>query len=371
MSEFDVDTLVVGAGAVGLAAAYAQVKRGQSVMVLEKERRIGTGVSARNSEVVHAGLYYPTGSLRAKLCVAGRRLLYPFLEAHNVAFDKSGKLVVATDESELPALAKIEAQAAANDVEGMSRLTGEEARRLEPEVRAVAALLSTETGVFDSAGYVLALQGEIEAHGGAIALATPFEGARALKGGGFVVQAGGAEPMELTAARLILAPGLGAQAAAARVAEYPGAEIPKLYFGKGNYFTVDMKAPFRCLVYPPPIPGALGTHYRRDLGGKAHFGPDLEWVDREIYEVNPARAESFYAAIRKFWPGLPDGALVPDYVGVRPKIHGPGEPQPDFRIDGAERHGLRDLIALFGIESPGLTSSLAIGEEIAARLLAD
>ncbi len=370
MSEFDVDAVVVGGGAVGLATAYRLGQNGLSVILLEKERAIGTGVSSRNSEVIHGGLYYPTGTLRAKLCVQGRRMLYPFLESHNVNFDRCGKLVVATDESEIPALQKIGKQAAVNDVEGMSELTGEEARKLEPEVRAVAALLSAETGVMDSHGYMLALRGEIEAAGNSIAFATPFEGASPAPGGGWVVRAGGEEPMELTAKYLISAAGLGCQKVAASIEGFPANQIPKLHLGKGNYFTVDQKAPFHRLIYPPPIPGALGTHYRRDLGNKAHFGPDLEWVDQEIYEVNPARAESFYAAVRKFWPGLKDGSLVPDYVGIRPKIHGPGEPQPDFRIDGPEVHGLAGVIALFGIESPGLTSSLAIGQVIADKLAA-
>jgi L-2-hydroxyglutarate oxidase LhgO len=372
MSEFDVDAVVVGGGAVGLATAYRLGQRGRSVIVLEKERQIGTGVSSRNSEVIHAGLYYPTGSLRAKLCVEGRRLLYPFLESHNVGFDRCGKLVVATDESEIPALEKIGRQAAINNVEGMSELTGEEARRLEPEVRAVAALLSAETGVMDSHGYMLALQGEVEAAGNSIAFATPFEGASPTPdhgpGGGWVVRAGGAEPMELTCKYLISAAGLGCQEVAASIEGFPTDKIWKRHLGKGNYFSVDQKAPFHRLIYPPPIPGALGTHYRRDLGGKAHFGPDLEWVDEENYEVTEARAASFYAAVRKFWPGLKDGSLVPDYVGIRPKIHGPGEPQPDFQINGPDVHGLAGVIALFGIESPGLTSSLAIGQVIADKL---
>jgi L-2-hydroxyglutarate oxidase LhgO len=368
MTQFDVDAVVVGAGAVGLAAARKLALSGLSVVVLEREKRIGQGVSSRNSEVVHAGLYYPTGSLRAKLCVAGRRMLYPFLDAHHVEYDKCGKLVVATDESELPALEKIERQAAVNDVEGMSRLTGEEARALEPQVRAVAALLSAETGVFDSHGYMLALQGELERHGGSVALRTPFEGATPLPGGGLVVRAGGEEPIELTTRALVIAASFGSHAAAAAIEGYPIEQIPALHYGKGNYFTIDAKAPFHMLVYPPPIPGALGTHYRRDLGGRAHFGPDLEWVDHEDYTLNAARAETFYPAVRKFWPALPDGALVPDYVGVRPKIHGPGEPQPDFRIDGPEKHGMAGVVTLFGIESPGLTSSLAIAEMIAAKL---
>jgi L-2-hydroxyglutarate oxidase LhgO len=368
MSAFDVDAVVVGAGAVGLAAARRLALGGLSVVVLEREKRIGQGVSSRNSEVIHAGMYYPTGSLRAKLCVAGRRLLYSFLDAHHVAYEKFGKLIVATEESELPALDKLERQAAINDVEGMARLTGAEARAMEPQVRAVAALLSAETGVFDSHGYMLALQGELEKHGGAVALATPFVGATALAHGGWRVSAGGAEPIDLSARFLVIAAGLGCQAAAAAIEGYPAAGIPKLFYGKGNYFTIDAKAPFRMLVYPLPVPGALGTHYRCDLGGRAHFGPDLEWVEQESYELDPARAARFYTAVRKFWPALPDGSLVPDYVGIRPKIHGPGEAQPDFRIDGPEAHGLGGVVALFGIESPGLTSSLAIAEEIAGKL---
>ncbi|MES1202544.1 MAG: FAD-dependent oxidoreductase, partial [Pseudomonadota bacterium] len=274
----------------------------------------------------------------------------------------------ATDESEIPALQKIGKQAAVNDVEGMSELTEQEACALEPELRAVAALLSVESGVMDSHGYMLALQGEIEAAGSVIALATPFEGASPAPGGGWLVGAGGAEPMEVTAKYLVIAAGLGCQEAASKIEGFPADKIPKRYLAKGNYFAVDQKAPFQRLIYPLPSPGTLGTHYRRDLGNKAHFGPDLEWVDEENYEVNPARADSFYAAVRKFWPGLKDGALVSDCVGIRPKIHGPGEPQPDFRIDGPEVHGQAGVIALFGIESPGLTSSLAIGKLIADKL---
>jgi L-2-hydroxyglutarate oxidase LhgO len=213
------------------------------------------------------------------------------------------------------------------------------------------------------------LRGEIERAGGAIALATPFEAAAALPGGGLRVTAGGAEPMSLTARFLVIAAGLGAQQAAGRVAGLAPEFIPRRWLGKGNYFTIDAKAPFSRLIYPPPIPGALGTHYRRDLGGKAHFGPDLEWVESENYDVTIARAASFYATIRKFWPDLPDGALVPDYTGIRPKLHGPGAPQPDFRLSGAATHGIDGLLCLFGIESPGLTASLAIGDLVAERLL--
>jgi L-2-hydroxyglutarate oxidase LhgO len=362
---YDFDAAVVGAGAVGLACAYHLGLQGASVVVLEKERAIGQGVSSRNSEVIHAGLYYPTGSLKARLCVRGRRLLYPFLEQHAVAFDRCGKIVVATSEAEVARVEAVARQAELNDVEGLRMLTGPEVRALEPQAQAVMGLLSSETGIFDSHGYMVALGGEIEARGGAVALDAPFEGARPLAGGGFEVRTGGAEPARLAVRRLVIAAALGAQAAAARVEGYPADQIPRLYYGKGVYFALAGKAPFHRLVYPPPIAGALGVHYKRDLAGRAHFGPDLQFVEQEDYDVDPGRAAFFYDYVRHFWPALPDGALTPDYAGIRPKLHGLGEPQPDFRIDGPGRHGLDGLVALYGIESPGLTSSLAIGEHVA------
>jgi L-2-hydroxyglutarate oxidase LhgO len=368
MPNFDFDAVVVGAGAVGLACGYALARRGLTVALLERDPAIGQEVSSRNSEVIHGGLYYPTGSLKARLCVAGRRALYPFLEARNVAYDRCGKLVVATSAEEVPALEAILVQAQTNGVEGMARLSKAEALAMEPELKAEMALLSPESGVFDSHGYMLALQGEIEAAGGAVVVSTPFEGAEPLPGGGFRVRAGGAEPTTLTCRHLITAPGLAAQDVAGHVEGFPKAQIPPAHFGKGVYFRLQGKAPFRRLIYPPPIHGALGTHYRRDLGGQAVFGPDLHYVDEPDYSVDASAAGEFYRYIRRFWPGLPDGALFPDYAGIRPKLHGPDEPQPDFRIDGPQAHGLAGLVALFGIESPGLTSSLAIGEEV-ARLL--
>ncbi|MFI4933473.1 MAG: NAD(P)/FAD-dependent oxidoreductase [Caulobacterales bacterium] len=368
MTSFDFDACVVGAGAVGLASAYALARRGLTVVVLEKERAIGQGVSSRNSEVVHGGLYYPTGSLKARLCVAGRRALYLFLEAHKVDYRKCGKLVVAAEPSEIPRLEAIASQARANGVEGLAEVTGDQAMALEPGLRAVAALVSPESGVFDSHGYMLALRGEIEDMGGAVVEGTPFEGAAPIAGGGFTVRAGGEAPTALTVARLVTAPGLSAQTVAAVIEGFPADRIPARHLGKGVYFRLTGKAPFEHLIYPPPIPGALGTHYRKDLGGQAVFGPDLAYVETEDYTVDPARAAGFYAYIRRFWPGLPEGALSPDYAGIRPKLHGPDEAQPDFRIDGPEAHGIEGLVALFGIESPGLTSSLAIGEAVAKRL---
>ena len=368
MAEFDFEAVVVGAGAVGLACGYALARRGLTVAVLEREAAIGQGVSSRNSEVIHGGLYYPTGSLKARLCVAGRRALYAFLEKHHVDFDRCGKLVVATSVDEMGRLDAILDQARTNDVEGMERLSKAQALALEPALRCEGALISPQSGIFDSHGYMLALRGEIEAAGGAVVTSTPFEGAAPLEGGGFSVRAGGEEPASLTCRYLVTAPGLSAQAVAASIEGFPAETIPKGHYGKGMYFRLVGKAPFARLIYPPPIHGALGTHYRRDLGGQAVFGPDLTFVDSLDYSVDPAAAPVFAAYIRKFWPGLREGALTPDYAGIRPKLHGPDEPQPDFRLDGPPAHGLAGLVALFGIESPGLTSSLAIGEEVATRL---
>ena len=365
---FDFDATVVGAGAVGLACGRALARRGLSVLVLEREPHIGQGVSSRNSEVIHGGLYYPTGSLKARFCVEGRRALYEFLESRKVDYRKCGKLVVATEAAEVARIEAIFQQATINGVEGLEHLTGAEAQALEPGLNAHAAILSPESGLFDSHGYMLALEGEIEDAGGSVVISTPFERAEPLPGGGFRITAGGEGGATLTCRLLITAPGLQAQAVAARIDGYPADFIPGGHFGKGVYFRLTGKAPFERLIYPPPIAGALGTHYRKDLGGQAVFGPDLAFVETEDYSVDPARADVFAGYIRRFWPGLPEGALSPDYAGIRPKLHGLGEPQPDFQLHGVETHGLDGLMALFGIESPGLTSSLAIGEAVAARL---
>jgi len=371
MTAFDFDAVVVGAGAVGLACGRALSNRGLTVLVLEKEGHIGQGVSSRNSEVIHGGLYYPTGSLKARFCVEGRRALYAFLESHKIDYRKCGKLVVATQEDEVAHIEDIFKQATVNGVEGLEHLTGEQARAMEPALNAHAAILSPESGLFASHDYMLALQGEIEDAGGSVVVSTPFERAEPLPGGGFKVTAGGEGGAEVTTRLLVTAPGLQAQAVAALIDGFPADHIPAGHFGKGVYFRLTGKAPFDRLIYPPPIAGALGTHYRKDLGGQAVFGPDLAYVETEDYSVDPVKAEGFATYIRRFWPGLPDDALTPDYAGIRPKLHGPGEPQPDFQLRGAEDHGIDGLIALFGIESPGLTSSLAIGEAVADRLLAD
>jgi len=371
-ASFEFDAVVVGAGAVGLACGHALVQRGLSVAVLEQARAIGQGVSSRNSEVIHAGLYYPTGSLKARLCVTGRRMLYAFLDAHGVAYDRCGKLLVATDEADVPRIEAIYQQGLVNGVEQLARLTAAQVHALEPEVQAVMAVSSPTSGVLDVHGYLNALRGDIERAGSSVVTGVPFTGASPLRAGGagFHVRAGrGAASTALTCRLLVTAAGLGAQDAARAIEGFPAHAIPRRYLGKGVYFSLAGKPPFKRLIYPPPIPGALGVHYCIDLAGRARFGPDLAYVDAESYDVDPAKADGFAASVRRFWPGLPDGALTPAYAGIRPKLHGPGEPQPDFRIDGPDAHGLEGLVAMFGIESPGLTSSLAIGEVVAARLV--
>ncbi|MGA0085626.1 MAG: NAD(P)/FAD-dependent oxidoreductase [Steroidobacteraceae bacterium] len=381
----DTDALIVGAGAVGLACGYALAQAGLRVIVLEAGPRIGEGVSARNSEVIHAGLYYPTDSLKARLCIKGRRALYPFLESHGVSYRRCGKLVVGNGDAEIAALKKVWTQAEHNGVEGIEWLSGAEARQLEPQLRCDAALLSKESGILDSHGYMLALQGEIEAREGHVVCDSPFAAAAPLADGsahrvdahgvrrnggtqGWSVTLADIDRTTLTTSYLVTAAGLDAQEVATRIEGFPTARIPPRHLGKGVYFRYTGKAPFQRLVYPPPIPGALGTHYRLDLGGQGVLGPDLEYVEEIDYSVDPAKAQRFYEDVRRYWPTLESGSLQPDYAGIRPKIHGPGEPQPDFRIDGPAAHGLPGLVTLFGIESPGLTSSLAIGEQVRSLL---
>lgn len=368
MPDFRTDAIIVGAGAVGLACARALALRGQQVVVLESADAIGQGVSSRNSEVLHAGIYYPTGSLRARLCVAGNAMIRAYLAERGIGIDPCGKLVVATSAEELPRLEALYAQALANDVPQVERITGAQARALEPALRAEAALLCGTSAVFDSHGYMLGMRGDIEDAGGSIALRTPFERA-SRDAEGFVVRCGGAEPVSIGCRLLVLAAGLGAQAVASGVEGFPAALIPQRHLAKGSYFALQVKAPFARLIYPLPVHGSLGTHYRRDIGGVARFGPDIEWVEGEDYSVDLARKPQFVEAIRRFWPDVNEDALVPDYAGIRPKIHGPGELQPDFSILFDDAHGMAGLAALFGIESPGLTSSMAIGEYVADGLL--
>jgi L-2-hydroxyglutarate oxidase LhgO len=359
--------LIVGAGVVGLAIGRAAALRGHDVIVAECEGQIGTGVSSRNSEVIHAGIYYPTGSLRARHCVRGRRMLYEFCASHGVPHKEYGKLIVATQPAEIEKLEKLLAQATANGVEGMRLIAAAEAKTMEPALACIAALHSPETGIIDSHRLMLALEGDIEDRGGAIALHTPVE-RLAPKNGRWEVRYGGVEPGALLVDAVVNAAGIGAQALACATDAYPPARVPKQVLAKGNYFQYAGRPVFTRLIYPAPVEGGLGTHVTLDLAGRMRFGPDVEWIDKLTYDVNPRRAESFYASIRTYFPALPDGALMPDYCGIRPKLTGKGEPPADFLIDGPAEHGLAGLVCLFGIESPGLTSSLSLAEDVMDRL---
>ncbi|RDI62491.1 NAD(P)/FAD-dependent oxidoreductase [Microvirga subterranea] len=361
------DVLVVGAGVVGLAVARALARRGHAVVVAEATGGIGNGVSSRNSEVIHAGMYYPTGSLRARHCVNGRRLLYAFCESHGVPHAKCGKLIVATNEMEQAKIEGIYEQGIVNGVEGLRFLSAAEAVALEPNLSCTGAVLSRETGIIDSHSLMLALQGDLEDAGGMIAFGTPVERITRTQAG-WEVRIGGAEPDTLAFDAVVNAAGLGAQPLARATEGYPQGRVPPLVLAKGNYFGCLGRPAFSRLIYPAPVDGGLGTHVTLDLNGRMRFGPDVEWIDREAYEVDPARAESFYASIRRYWPGLPDGALVPDYSGIRPKLTGPGEKAADFMIDGPAEHGISGLVQLFGIESPGLTSCLSLAEDVAERV---
>lgn len=363
----DIDAVVIGAGVIGLAIAREFALRGLSAVILEAENTIGTGTSSRNSEVIHAGLYYPEGSLKARLCIEGRDRLYSFCASHGVPHRRTGKLIVATSTDEISALHGLLAKGKANGCTDLRMLTREEALALEPALSCLAALYSPSTGIIDSHGYMLALQGDAEENGAAIAFNTPFESATHGERE-FVVRTGGAEPMELTTSILVNAAGLFASEVAMAIGGPDNTHVPPTNYAKGNYFLLSGKAPFSHLIYPAPHAHGLGVHLTLDLGGQARFGPDVEWIDTIDYRVDPRRGDGFDDAIRRYWPDLPNDALSPGYSGIRPKICGPGDPAPDFRIDGPEAHGLQGLVNLFGIESPGLTASLAIAREVADRL---
>jgi L-2-hydroxyglutarate oxidase LhgO len=361
----DADVLIIGAGVVGLAIARAIALAGRSVVVVEARAAFGEETSSRNSEVIHSGIYYPTGSLKARLCVRGRSMLYAFCEARGVAHRRCGKLIVATKDSELAALEALARKGAENGVDDLRMLSGDEARVLEPALASVGALHAPSTGIIDSHGFMLALTGEAE--GAAFAYRAPFLSAQVVRDG-FVAEIGGAEPMRLKVGALVNAAGLSASRVARAIEGLDPRLVPETLYAKGNYFALSGRAPFRRLIYPAPQAHGLGVHLTFDLGGQARFGPDVEWVERLDYNVDPARGQGFAEAIRRYWPGLPDDALTPAYAGIRPKISGPSEAAADFRIDGPEAHGVAGLINLFGIESPGLTSSLAVAEEVAGRL---
>lgn len=354
------DCVVIGAGAVGLACASALAEAGRDVLVLERHTLIGSETSSRNSEVIHAGIYYPTASNKAELCVRGKVLLYRYCEINKVSHARCGKLIVATSDNQLDVLEGYRNQAARNGVTDLEWLDADQVHRLEPAVRCVGGVLSPSTGIIDSHGFMLSLQGRLEAHGGMVAFGSPVTSIE-VGPTGFVLGVGGAD---LECRLLVNAAGLDAPVLAAQLD--PGA--PRAYFARGHYFTYPGRPPFRRLVYPIAEPGGLGVHVTVDLAGQVKFGPDVEWCDAPDYRFDEGRKPDFAAAIRRYFPGLDESRLQPDYVGVRPKISGPGEPAADFRIDGPNRHGIPGLVNLLGIESPGLTASLAIAEHVCSLL---
>lgn len=363
----DVDAIVIGAGVVGLAAARALAGTGRSVIVLEAADGIGSETSSRNSEVIHSGIYYPKGSAKAKFCVAGRHALYGFCDLHGVPYARCGKLIVATNDAELEAIAALKTKGEANGVGDLQWLSRAQALALEPALACVGALHAPSTGILDSHAFMLALQGDAADRGAQFAFKTPFLSAQP-GADGFEIATGGAEPMQVSASVLVNAAGLHASEVADRIEGLGAVYVPRTRYARGNYFGLKGRAPFRHLIYPAPHAHGLGVHLTFDLGGQARFGPDVEWIEEIGYEVDPRRSEGFAEAIRSYWPGLPDDALTPAYSGVRPKIGGPDDPAADFRIDASDVHGLPGLVNLFGIESPGLTSALAIAEEVVSRL---
>jgi L-2-hydroxyglutarate oxidase LhgO len=362
-----VDAVVVGAGVIGLAIARRLANAGREVIVLEAGKMIGGETSSRNSEVIHAGLYNPPGALKTTLCVSGRSMLYGYCEERGIPHSRIGKLVVAVTEAEIPALRNLKERGEGNGVQDLRWLSREEARAMEPALQCVAAVHSPWSGIIDSHQLMLSLEGELESSGGVVVLNAPVEGGTVYSDG-ILLSVGGAGAMQLHCRSVINAAGLGAQGLARALKGLPPEHVAELHFAKGNYFRLTSKAPFQRLVYPMPVAGGLGTHMTLDLAGRARFGPDVEWIDTPNYAVDPARGDKFYGDIRRYWPGLPDGALAPDYAGIRPKLGPKGAPNADFRIEGPAQHGIHGLVNLFGIESPGLTSCLAIADRVAGFL---
>jgi L-2-hydroxyglutarate oxidase LhgO len=358
------DAVVIGAGVVGLAVARALAMAGKEVVILEAEDAIGTHTSSRNSEVIHAGIYYPKGSLKAVSCVAGKELLYEYCASRGVPHRRSGKLIVASHQDQESELLSIQQKAHANGVTDVVWMTKAQATALEPAVSCVAALYSPSTGIIDSHALMLAYLGEAEDHGAMLALKSPLKKVSPGKEG-FILHT---NEMDVQCRLLVNSAGLRAPTVARSIEGFPQALVPKELYAKGNYYSLSGKSPFSRLVYPVPEPGGLGVHVTLDLAGQARFGPDVEWIEaidqKETYAVDPRRAERFYAAIRRYWPGLADGALAPGYAGIRPKTAGPGEPAPDFVVQGPRAHGVPGLVNLFGIESPGLTASLALAQAV-------
>lgn len=364
-----VDTIVIGAGVVGLAVAAELATRGFAPLVLESEPAFGTGISSRNSEVIHAGIYYPAGSLKARLCVEGRERLYRYCEANGIAHRRCGKLIVAASPAEHERLEAVRSAALANGVDDLRWLDAHEARALEPALACSAALLCASTGIVDSHGLMLSLLAQVEAGGGQLATRCRVRAIAAVDDGIELDVDNGPDSIRLHATRVVNSAGLAALGLASATTGIRPVPLPAQRFAKGSYFSLSgVRAPFSRLIYPVPEGAGLGVHLTLDLAGAARFGPDVEWVDQLDYRVDPGRADGFYRAIRRYWPALPDGALAPAYAGIRPKLHGPGEPAADFLVQDLEQHGVAGLVNLLGIESPGLTSSLAIARLVADRL---
>tara|TARA_R110000772_G_scaffold73034_16_gene159070 strand:+ start:1830 stop:3113 length:1284 start_codon:yes stop_codon:yes gene_type:complete len=360
----DVDCVVIGAGVIGLAVARELAYADHEVVILEQEHCIGSGISSRNSEVIHAGLYYPPGSLKAVSCVDGKKRLYAYCEERHIAHRRCGKLIVATDQARLADLSAIDANARECGVSDLEWLSCDAARQIEPALECVAALFSPSTGIIDTHGFMLSLLGDAEDKGALIAYGSTVESIIPTLAGIEIRTTGFSEP-QLRCRTLINAAGLNAGNIARSIVGFPASHVPKISYAKGNYFALTGKSPFSRLIYPLPEPGGLGIHFTLDLVGCARFGPDVEWLDSLNYEVDEARVDSFYPSIRKYWPGLKDDHLRPAYAGIRPKLSGPGEAAADFCISGPAEHGVPGVINLFGLESPGLTASLAIGGRLA------
>ena len=365
----DVDTIVIGAGVVGLAIAAALAQRGHEVIVLERESSIGQGVSSRNSEVIHAGIYYPPGSLKSEVCVSGKQLLYEYCNKRGIGAEQKGKLIVASDDEDKMQLHRLHRNAGLNGVHDTKIISADDAQALQPGLQCVAALHSPSTGIVDSHALMVSLAGDIERHGGTIVCRTQVE---SIVPANRYITITDTENTSVTARQVINSCGLNAVSMGQCVKTIPDATIPKARFAKGSYFKLEGKSPFTMLVYPAPVTGGLGIHLTVDLAGQARFGPDVEWLEDvtepDDYKVDPSRAQSFYAAIRRYWPQLPDNSLVPDYAGIRPKIIYPDQRLIDFEISAEQDHGIPGLVNLYGIESPGLTSSLAIAAQVCNRL---
>ena len=365
-----VETVVIGAGVVGLAIARSLALTGRDVLILEREDLVGSITSARNSEVIHAGIYYAKDSLKARMCVAGRKMLYEFCAANGVTAWNCGKLIVACTPDEVEQFSGIARRAWDNGVEDLREISASEAQAMEPALRCDGALHSPSTGVVDSHNFMMALLGEAEAHDAMLVLNTKVERITSAEDG-FLIRTGGDEPMDLLAREVVNTAGLDAPGLAATMDKLPPDARPDAYFAKGNYFALTGKAPFSRLIYPAPVAGGLGVHITLDLQGRGRFGPDVEWIEEIDYSVDPSRSDSFYGAIRRYWPDLPDDSLRPDYCGIRPKLSRGGKHADDFRVDGAEVHGLPGYVGLYGIESPGLTSSMAIADHVRDLMAAD